>query len=189
MDGLEAVKEIAKQMGGTIGEVGRLPDGSGFARMSMPLRKDHWIYGDPACERVVQHDIGGTAGISVPDDAAIPHGEGPAYSTFEPPPMVFRMGAHDAAEIRISHRAGAYKPGRELDFSVDRDRVYYQTKQEFEEKIRRAGKYAVRAATMKGKEMDFDPDALLQNLVTAFLGYATEDGLSHLDEWANPETK
>ena len=44
MDGPEAVREIAKQVGGKITEMGRLPDGSGFARMSMPLRKDHWIY-------------------------------------------------------------------------------------------------------------------------------------------------
>ena len=52
--------------------------------------------------------------------------------------------------------------------------------------IRLAGKYAVRCATMNGKEMDFDPDALLQNLVVGFLGYFTEDGLDHEDDWANP---
>ena len=44
MDGPEAVREIAKQVGGKITEMGRLPDGSGFARMLMPLRKDHWIH-------------------------------------------------------------------------------------------------------------------------------------------------
>ena len=34
----------ARGVGGKITEMGRLPDGSGFARMSMPLRKDHRIY-------------------------------------------------------------------------------------------------------------------------------------------------
>ena len=56
---------------------------------------------------------------------------------------------------------------------------------DFAEKIRKAGKHAVRCATMRGKEMNFDPDALLQNLVVGMLGYWTEDGLSS-DEWANP---
>jgi hypothetical protein len=50
-----------------------------------------------------------------------------------------------------------------------------------------AGKYAVRSATMNGAEMDFDPDALCQNLVVGMLGYFTEDGLSG-DAWANPST-
>ena len=39
---------------------------------------------------------------------------------------------------------------------------------------------------MNGKEMDFDPGALLQNLVVGMLGYWTENGLSS-DEWANPK--
>ena len=56
------------------------------------------------------------------------------------------------------------------------------------DRVRAAGKYAVRCATMNGKEMDFDPDALLQNLVTGFLGYHTENGLSD-DEDANPEPR
>ena len=33
-----------------------------------------------------------------------------------------------------------------------------------------AGRYAVRGATMCGKESDFDPDALVQNLVVALCG-------------------
>lgn len=38
----ELVKQLATDVGGTITEIGRLPDGSGFAMMSMPLPKDHW---------------------------------------------------------------------------------------------------------------------------------------------------
>ena len=41
-----------------------------------------------------------------------------------------------------------------------------------------AGRYAVRAATMKGKAVDFDPDALIQALVVGMLGYHTETGLA-----------
>lgn len=52
--------------------------------------------------------------------------------------------------------------------------------------IRKVGKYAVRASTMNGREMDFDPDAMLQNLVVGMLGYWTETGLSS-DEFDNPK--
>lgn len=43
--------------------------------------------------------------------------------------------------------------------------------------IQSAARFAVRAATMNGKEKDFDPDALVQNMVVGLLGYWTEDGL------------
>ena len=43
--------------------------------------------------------------------------------------------------------------------------------------LRAAGRYACRASTMNGKEMDFDPDAMLQNLVVGLLGEWTDDGL------------
>lgn len=60
----EFVRRLATDLGGTVKESGRLPDGSGFAVMSMPLPADHWCYGDPACER----------------------------DGFEPPPMPLRLG-------------------------------------------------------------------------------------------------
>lgn len=47
---------------------------------------------------------------------------------------------------------------------------------ELANQIRAAARYAVRGATMRGKEMDFDPDALVQNMVVGMLGYWTEDG-------------
>jgi hypothetical protein len=46
-----------------------------------------------------------------------------------------------------------------------------------EEHIREAARYAIRASTMNGKENDFDPDALVQNLIVGLLGYYTKDGL------------
>jgi hypothetical protein len=38
------------------------------------------------------------------------------------------------------------------------------------ESVVAAVRYAVRGATMRGKEMDFDPDALVQNAVYALCG-------------------
>ncbi len=73
-----------------------------------------------------------------------------------PPPMPFRMGADD--------------PRR----------------QQFNDAVRAAAKYAIRASTMHGAEVDFDPDAMVQNFVVGMLGYHTDDGLSE-DAWANPD--
>lgn len=39
----EQVIEMVEQCGGTVNEVGALPDGSGFATASFPLPKDHWL--------------------------------------------------------------------------------------------------------------------------------------------------
>ena len=44
--------------------------------------------------------------------------------------------------------------------------------------VRAAIKYAIRGATMCGQEMDFDPDAMVQNMIVGLLGYWTADGLS-----------
>lgn len=76
--------------------------------------------------------------------------------SFNVPPMPFRMGTDN--------------PDRKI----------------WVERLWAAGRYAVRCATMNGKEDDFDPDALVQNLIIGMLGYYTPDGLSHADDWANP---
>jgi len=138
------VEQIAEACGGKIDSIGLLPDGSGFATMSMPLPKTHWLYQGDRQE---------------------------AYGTFNTPPMPFRMGSQEYAIFAV-RRAGAPVP-------------VIMTKEEIAAKIREAGKYAVRCATMNGKEMDFDPDALIQNLLVGMLGYWTEDGLSS-DAWMNP---
>ena len=41
---------------------------------------------------------------------------------------------------------------------------------EYREQVIVAARYAIRAATRCGKDSDFDPDALVQNLVVALLG-------------------
>ena len=45
-------------------------------------------------------------------------------------------------------------------------------RQAMNQKVWAAAKYAVRSATMNGKEPDFDPDALCQNMVVGLLGFA-----------------
>ena len=42
--------------------------------------------------------------------------------------------------------------------------------------IEAAARYAIRASTANGKETDFDPDAMVQNMIVGLLGYWTEDG-------------
>lgn len=110
------VNELADMVGGKIEEMQKLPDGSGFAVMSMPLPKDHWL----------------------------------TKEGFNEPPSPFIMGKSN--------------PQRD----------------EWAKKIRIAAKYAIRASTINGKEIDFDPDAMVNNFVIGMLGYWTDDGLSHL---------
>lgn len=114
----EILEKLADAVGGKITEVTILPDQSGFATMSYPLPKDHWLL----------------------------------QEGYNEPPAPFRMGMDD--------------PRRK----------------EFTDALRAAGRYAVRAATMNGKEIDFDPDALVQNIITGMLGYWTHDGYSHVDD-------
>lgn len=59
-------------------------------------------------------------------------------------------------------------------------------RQAMAEKVQTAARYAVRASTRNGAEEDFDPDAMVQNMVVGLLGYWTEDGAS-MDPWENPE--
>jgi hypothetical protein len=122
MSGKHPVEPIAETVGGTIDSIGRLPDGSGFATISYPLPKTHWLYAE---------------GYNVP-------------------PMPFRMGTDDVR------------------------------RQRFNDIVRAAARYAIRASTMNGKTEDFDPDAMVQNFVVGMLGYHTPDALSG-ENWDNPD--
>lgn len=89
------------------------------------------------------------------------------------PPMPLRMGAnsriylgYDKENIGDLIKSG---PQKVPAVKLDREQMAHA--------IRAAGRYAVRCSTMNGSEMDFDPDAMLQNLVVGFLGYWTKDGL------------
>lgn len=120
---LDMIQKVVDSVDGELNEVGILPDGSGFATMSMPLPEDHWLL-----------EIGSNV-----------------------PPMPFRVGT-DQPQLR-----------KELDAMVVA-----------------AARYAIRAATMNGKEEDFDPDAMVQNFVVGMLGYCTPNALSQ-DDWENPD--
>lgn len=45
-DAPKIVKDLAEHMGGTVEKCERLPDGSGFAVVSMPLPANHWSNGE-----------------------------------------------------------------------------------------------------------------------------------------------
>jgi hypothetical protein len=158
---------IADACDGKITEIsGPLPDGSGFAIMSMPLRKDHWIYGERGAERKV---------------CGPPDSEDEIFH--EPPPMPFRMGANWRLAVGMIE-APPEASVEEIKSIAANGRLL--PRELMADMIRIAGRYAIRASTMKGADMDFDPDAMLQNLVVGMLGYWTDDGFTS-DEWANPE--
>lgn len=87
----------------------------------------------------------------------------PEGAPFVAPPMPFRMGRGESVTIN--------------GVTMSRHEVSH--------KIASAARYAVKAATMNGTEMDFDPDALIQNLMVGLFGYYTENGFTD-DGWANP---
>jgi hypothetical protein len=113
------------QKGDDMDNIYKLPDGSAFACLTLPLPEAHWIY---------QKDKEGFS---------------------PPPPMPLRM---------------AIGPERDA----------------FAEQVRGAAKWAIQGATMQGAEMDFDPDAMVQNFIVGLLGYWSKDGLSG-ETWGDPD--
>ena len=104
------LQDFADAVGGKIESVGGpLSDGSGFATMSFPLPKTHWLYA-PSCEQW--------------DSARDTNADTPL-------PIV-------SNELRDA--------------------------------VKTAMRWAIRGATMNGKEMDFDPDALVLNAAYALCG-------------------
>jgi hypothetical protein len=103
--------------------------------------------------------IAAAGGGTVDHVARLPDGSGAALVSFplpanhwltqpgyNEPPMPFRRGTDDP------------------------DRIVWA------EKIRTAARFAVRASTMNGADDDFDPDAVVQNMVMGMIGYWTPDG-------------
>jgi hypothetical protein len=123
----QEVASLAAALGAQVEDVSpQLPDGSGFAVLSMPLPENHWLTAEPVT------------------------------TYYEEPPMPWRVGVGEG-------RWGIPRASLADD-------------------VRVASRWAIRASTMNGKENDFDPDAMVQNMIVALLGYFTPDGLSHLDE-------
>ena len=46
----------------------------------------------------------------------------------------------------------------------------------FAESVRDAARYALRASTMNGTAPDYDPDAVVQNMIVGMVGYWSKDG-------------
>ena len=47
---------------------------------------------------------------------------------------------------------------------------------ELARQVKNAARHAIRASTMNGKKLDFDPDAMVQNMIVGLLGKWTKDG-------------
>lgn len=71
------------------------------------------------------------------------------------PPMPFRLGVDDPRRV------------------------------EWVAKITEAARYAVRASTMNGALSDFDPDAMVTNVIIGLIGYWSPNGLGS-ESWQNP---
>jgi hypothetical protein len=56
---------------------------------------------------------------------------------------------------------------------------------ELADEIKMGARYAVKASTMSGLDDDYDPDALVQNMIVGLLGYWTHDGHTHADDILN----
>lgn len=118
-------------------------------------------------KKFINH-IGGT----VNEAAILPDGSGFATASFPLPAdhWLYFENEHKYEAPPMGMRCGTNHPR------------YFEMKK----MIYEAARYAVKRATMNGKCMDFDPDALVQNMVTGLIGYHTPEGLSQ-DDWANPD--
>jgi len=88
------------------------------------------------------------------------------------PPMPFRLGISDQITIATPYR------------SVTLNRA------QFDEAILAAAQYGVRCATYNGAEDDFDPDAMVRNVIIGMSGYYTADGFtgdSEDSDWLDPQ--
>lgn len=102
-------------------------------------------------------------GHNPPEDWAVrlPDGSG-AFTASWPLPRTHWLYAEGREEPPMSMRFGIGPRRKELA-----------------DQIRDAARYAIRRSTMNGKTTDFDPDAMVQNMIIGLLGYWTDDGLSH----------
>lgn len=102
----------------------------------------------------------GDCGGQVDEIVTLPDGHGFATASF-PLPKDHWLYAKNEEMSPMPFRRGTDDPGR----------------RSMAEEIQRAARYAIRASTMNGKSTDFDPDAMVQNMIIGMLGYFTPTGL------------
>jgi hypothetical protein len=94
----------------------------------------------------------------------LPDGSGFMIAAF---PLPHNHWIHEpAGDAPAPMRMGTDDPGRE----------------EWIGRMRVAARYAIKASTMNGAMVDFDPDAMEQNFIIAMLGYNTPDGHSDSED-------
>ncbi len=82
----------------------------------------------------------------------------------------FMIGSFPLPEDHWIYNTNTDSPNISINIKSENE-IIIITRKEFEQALKEAGKYAICTATMNGKEMDFDPDALLQNLFIGMFGY------------------
>ena len=69
-----------------------------------------------------------------------------------------------------------FKPDRERPPAYWRTGTKDPMRRRLEKAIRAGAQYGIRAATDNGRIDDYDPDAMVQNIIIGMLGYWTPDG-------------
>lgn len=134
----------------------------------------------PITPPAILQEIASIAGGKIDECAMLPDGSGFATMSF-PLPQNHWLHVEGYNEPPMPWRVGT----EETLYAGGPLGVKALTRQELANQIREAAKYAIRASTMNGKEIDFDPDAMVQNFIVGLLGYWTTDGLSHEDDGGN----
>ncbi len=138
--------------------------------------------GGEAIQHTLKNEMGevvhafGTMSLPLPKTHWIYRQSGESFNV---PPMPIRLGSKQFLVFGIGNKLPAAGGEQKVPITT-------WSRDELAEAIRDACRYACKASTMNGTEMDFDPDAMVRNMVFGMLGYETDDGLDR-DDWANPK--
>lgn len=118
----------------------------------------------PDCDAPIQIPEGpiDEDGMRFSDATILP--DGSAFATMSMPLPKDHWLYESAGEPPAGLRMGTDNPQRKI----------------YEHHVREAARYAVCGATLSGRDEDFDPDAMVQNMVVGLLGYFTPDGTSDI---------
>lgn len=114
---------------------------------------------DPAIDRqLIDDQMRSAVAVELPDGSGVFTGKFPLPKEH----WIYQSSGDGSGEPPAFMRMGTQSPFRPV----------------FEKAAREAAKYAVRASTRCGQDQDFDPDALVTNLLIGLFGYFTPDGTS-----------